>query len=62
MDQKRYIFLTGLVFFVIAIVHAVRLVSGWQIIVEGWQIPMEVSYGVLVLAAILGLTGYRLSK
>mgnify|MGYP001563464888 FL=1 len=38
-----------------AIVHLIRLITGMQVQIGGWAVPMNVSIGVAVIAGVLSL-------
>ena len=49
ISAKTYILITGMVVFIVGLVHLIRLLSGWVVIIAGWEVPMWVSIvGVLV--------------
>ncbi len=62
MDKKTYYTVTALLFFVIAIVHAFRVLNGLDATIGGWPVPMGVSYAAVILGAYLAWTGYRFQK
>ena len=48
---------TGIIFLVIAALHAVRLALGWEAMIGGWQVPMWLSVVAVVVATALGVFG-----
>jgi hypothetical protein len=62
MDKKTYFTVTSLVFLIIAVVHALRVLNGWGAMIGGWPVPMAVSYAAVALGAYLAWTGYRFQK
>lgn len=57
MDNKHHEKLFGaiaLVFYAMATLHAIRIVSGWVVIVDGYEIPMWLSWATSVSATYLG--------
>lgn len=49
MSPKTYHLVTGLFFSVIAVMHLLRSLMGWEVIANGAMIPMWISWlGVLV--------------
>ncbi len=42
--QSLYLILTGAVFFLVALLHLVRLLNHWPIVVGTWAIPMWLSW------------------
>ena len=39
----------GTVFAVVAVVHALRVVNGWEVMIGGWAMPMWLSWLAVVL-------------
>jgi hypothetical protein len=44
MCQKLYLILTGIVFLTIGLLHLLRLINHWPIVVGTTEIPMALSY------------------
>ena len=62
LSRKTYITVTATLFLVVAIMHLLRIIFGWQVEIGGLSIPFWVSWlGVLVAGALayLGFTQYR---
>ncbi len=62
MSQRMFSATTGVIFLLIALLHAFRIVFGVEWIVEGWAVPMWASWVAVPIAAYLAYQGYRLSK
>lgn len=62
MNSKNYLKVTSVLFLVIALLHLLRLVYGWQAVIGGWTAPMWLSWVALVVAGYLGYEGWRMSK
>ena len=62
MSQKTFSLVAGLIFFVVAVLHILRLVIGWHAVLAGWTIPMWVSWIALPIAGFLAFEGLRLSR
>ena len=62
MDKKTYYTFTTLLFLIIAIVHALRVLNGWNAVIGGWPVPMGISYIAVLLGAYLAWTGYQFRK
>ena len=51
--MRTYVQLTGLIFGIIALLHATRLVFDWPAVIAGWSVPGWVSWlGILVPGAL----------
>ncbi len=62
MSQRMFSATTDVIFLLIALLHAFRIVFGVEWIVEGWAVPMWASWVAVPIAAYLAYQGYRLSK
>jgi uncharacterized membrane protein len=62
MAQRTFSLITAVLFFLIALLHAVRLLRGWQVTIEGAVVPIWISWIGLVIAAYLAYQGFLLSK
>ena len=47
----------GVIFFLIAVVHLMRLAQGWLITINGERVPLWVSAVALIVALMLGSLG-----
>jgi len=54
MDQKRFNMVAGVIFAAVALLHALRILMGWPVVIGGWTVPMWVSGIGLVVAGGLG--------
>jgi CHASE2 domain-containing sensor protein len=62
MNQKTFSVVAGLIFLVVALAHALRLVFGWHVMLQGWTVPVWVSWIALFISGFLGYEGLRLSR
>jgi len=62
MTQRTFAFVTAILFSLIALLHAVRLLRGWHVTIGDIVVPVWVSWIGLVIAAYLAYEGFRLSK
>lgn len=62
MSQRAYIVTTGLIFLVLALLHLLRLILGWEAVFEGWVVPKWPSLVTLLVAGYLAYEGFRLSR
>jgi hypothetical protein len=62
MTQRTFSLVTAMLFLLIALLHAVRLLRGWQITIEGAVVPLWVSWIGLVITAYLAWQGFRLAR
>jgi len=62
MRQRTYSLVTSVLFFLIAILHALRLLRSWQVTIGDVVVPLWVSWIGLVIAVYLGSQGFRLAR
>ena len=59
---KPYVAIAAVIFALVALIHVVRLVQGWQVQVASILIPMSVSWVGLAIAAVLAIWGVILLR
>ena len=62
MSKDAFSRLAGAIFLIVAVVHALRLMLKWQVIVAGWQVPMWVSAVGFILGVYLACEGLQIRK
>jgi len=62
MSVKTFLRVSGVIFLVVAVVHLLRLVFQWEVILAGWPAPVWLSAVAFAIAAALAFEGFRLSK
>jgi hypothetical protein len=62
MTQRTFSLVTAMLFLLIALLHAVRLLRGWQITIEGAVVPLWVSWIGLAITGYLAWQGFRLAR
>ena len=55
--SNSYAAVTVLVFAIVAIMHLVRIINGWSVVIGPHKIPMSVSWAGLVVSALRALWG-----
>jgi len=58
MNRKSYFYITAIVFFVVGLVHLLRIILGWEAAIGGWIVPMWLSWLALIVSAVLAYTGF----
>jgi hypothetical protein len=53
MKQSTFNRLAGVIFLLVAILHALRILSGWEMVIAGWKVPIWASWPALALAGFL---------
>jgi len=54
-NKDTALFVAGVVFALVAILHGMRLWYHWDIVVSDWLLPMWVSYPGLIVALLLSI-------
>lgn len=60
MTQRTFNTVAGLIFAVVAVLHGMRLLLGWDAVIGGWEVPHWVSWIALALAGYLGYTAFAM--
>jgi hypothetical protein len=58
LNRKTYMTLTATLFLVVAIVHLLRIIFGWQVEIGGLSIPFWVSWLGVLVAGVLAYFGF----
>jgi len=61
MDQKTFLIVAGSIFAMVALVHALRILLVWPLVIGNWAVPMWVSWFGLVVPGVLSYFGLRLA-
>jgi len=62
MSNKTYLRTISLVFLIIAVLHLFRVIDGWEAVINGYTLPMWISWVAILLAGFFAFRGYRISK
>jgi len=62
MNQKTFTVTVGVVFSLIAALHALRLLLKWEAVIGGWTVPPWLSWVALAAAGYLAYTAFNLGK
>src|SRR4029077_12911469 len=62
MSQRSFSLVATVVFLVVGIMHALRLFFGWYVELNGWIVPMWVSWVGLVIGLYLASEGIGLAR
>ncbi len=61
-NMKAYLYVSVSVFTLVALIHLLRLIQGWQVQVGEHAIPMGASWAYMVIAGALALWGMRTAR
>lgn len=59
MKQDTYMKVSGLIFAVVGVMHALRLLNGWDVVLGTFSVPTGASVVGLVVAGYLAYTGLK---
>jgi hypothetical protein len=62
MNQGAFVLLTSSIFALIALLHALRLIYGWNVTIGEWAVPVWVSAVGFLIAGYLALQGFLLKR
>lgn len=62
MDQKTVAVVSGVLFGLMALLHLLRLILGWEANIAGWNVPVWLSVVFLVVAAWLSWENLKVLK
>lgn len=62
MTDRIYHKIVSYIFLVIAAVHLIRALDGWEAVINGVSIPLWVSWAAVLIALYLALRGFSYAK
>ena len=62
MKQAAFVLVTSSTFALIALVHALRLIYGWNVTIGEWTVPVWVSAVGFLIAGYLAFQGFLLMR
>jgi uncharacterized membrane protein len=62
MTQRTYSLIAGIIFSLVALLHALRLLFGWHVTIENVVVPVWISWIGLAVAIYLAYQGFQLSR
>jgi len=62
MKQGAFLLVTSPIFALIALLHALRLIYGWNVAIEEWTVPVWVSAVGFLIAGYLAVQGFLLTR
>jgi hypothetical protein len=57
--MKNYIAISGSIFAIVAFAHLLRIIDGWEVVVNGQAVPMTISYMAFVATGLLAVWAFR---
>ena len=62
MKQAVFVLVTSSIFALIALLHALRLIYGWNVAIGEWNVPVWVSAVGFLIAGYLAVQGFALKR
>ena len=62
MKQGAFLLATSSIFALIALLHALRLIYGWNVAIGEWTVPVWVSAVGFLIAGYLAVQGFLLKR
>ena len=62
MNQQTFINVSTTIFVLVAIVHFLRVILGWQVTIAEWSVPAWFSWVGFIVASYIAYSGYTISK
>ncbi len=62
MDKKDYFIVSIIIFILAGLLHLIRAVNGWDMVVGGFIIPLWLSWLVVIILAFMVWQGIKLRK
>jgi uncharacterized membrane protein YecN with MAPEG domain len=56
--SNSYAIVSALIFALVAIMHVVRLINRWPVVIGPYNVSMNVSWVALVVAALIAIWGF----
>jgi len=62
MNSRTYLVISGTVFGIVAVLHLLRVVNGWAMVLGPWSVPIWVSWLGTLVPAVLCVWAFRLAS
>ncbi len=62
MNQKNFVLTAKVIFIIIAVLHLVRVIARWSVVLNGWTVPIWASWLAFFIAGYLAYSAMNLSK
>lgn len=62
MKLQTFARAAGIIFLVIGLLHLARAIYGWEANINGWNMPLSLSWVVVLVAGYFASQGLQLSK
>ena len=62
MSRRAYLLVSAVIFLLVALLHLARIVFRWSAVIDGWSVPMWLSWVGIILAGALAYFGFSLAR
>jgi len=62
MSHKSFMSVASLIFAIVAVMHILRLINGWEIMIGDFMVPTWASVVAAIAAGYLAVQGHRYRK
>ena len=62
MNRELYLLIAAIVFTLVALAHLARIVLGWDAVIDGWSVPMSMSWVAAAVTGVLAYYGFVLRR
>ena len=62
MNQKNFFITAATIFLIVAILHLLRAINGWPLVIGSWNAPMLLSWIAFVIAGFMSYWGFKLAR
>ena len=62
MSARNYLVISGAIFGIVAVLHLLRVVNSWDLVLGVWSVPMWVSWFGTAFPAVLCIWALRLAS
>ena len=61
MTEKTFSTIAAVIFGIVAVLHLVRILMGWTVVIDSWTVPMWVSWIGLIVAGGMSYYGTKIA-
>jgi len=62
MNNKTFLNLTALIFTGVGLVHVLRIVNNWDVVIADWAVPMWISWFAIAVSCYLAYWAFEHGK
>lgn len=62
MKAKQFYLVSGAIFSAVALMHVLRLVYSWEVVIGGFMMPMWASYIGVLIAGYLAYSAFQVGR